>query len=240
MKKKIELILQHGWGFDRTSWRTWVPHLRENPDYELNVTIPDRGYFSQRLSWNGFQHPDCLKVLIAHSYGLHLVPENIFKQTDLLVAISSFSSFHSGEAIAQKRSRRTLRLMKERFEIDPMHVIDDFYSSCYSPLLTRHALLRRGGAEELNFQKLKEDLNSMDTNYVSPELLSQAKNVLFLHGAEDGIVGPEHSLAMHEAIPGSSLILFEGVGHALPFTHAAPCWLSIRQSLAAFSRLTTI
>lgn len=208
----------------------------ENHHFELSVSRPDRGYFAEASATTGFQQEDSIKILIAHSLGLHLLPPDLFAQTDLLVAISSFSSFHGPDAVSQKRSRRALRLMKEKLNAAPMDVIDDFYTNCYHPLLTRQALLRRGSAEKLDGDLLYKDLDFMDQNVLPPELLCAPKHTLFLHGSEDSIVSQEHSLALHKTTSQSSLIVFEGVGHALPFTHAAPCWFSIRQSLLALSR----
>lgn len=231
MKKKIELILQHGWAFDGSAWETWTPYLNESPDYELTAVKPDRGYFGQRGDKPCFDHEDSLKIVIVHSFGLHLLPHDLFAETDLFVAISSFSSFHQEDRLSQKRSHRTIRLMQERLNQAPMEVIDQFYSSSYSPLLTSHALLKRGPSQDCDIDLLQADLAFMDQNILPLELLKQPKQLLFLHGSEDGIISADSSIKLHQSLPESSLVLFEGAGHALPFTHAAPCWLAIRQSL---------
>ena len=232
MKETIEIILQHGWGFDGGAWNGWRSHLAATPEYELTVHCAERGYFGCHKFQPEFSSAAGRKVLIAHSSGLHFVPPAVLAQADLLVVVSSFAKFHGGDALEQRRSRRSLQIMLDKFAISPLSVLDDFYCKCYHPLLTSQLLLRRAtDLECLDLKGLQDDLQLLDSCVFDPVTVAAAKQVLILHGEVDKIVNFERSVELQQLLPNSTLIMFEGVGHALPFTHVAPCWLSIRNAL---------
>lgn len=231
MKRRIEIILQHGWAFDKTCWRGWMPHLRENQECDITIQTPDRGYFGEATKVEPFQHKDSVKVVVAHSLGLHLLPTEILKSCDLLVLASSFSKFHGGSPLDVKRSERTISLMQKRLQETPMDVLDEFYSNCYHPLLTSQMLLMRNTQKEVNLDLLENDLQLLDENVFDLEIISKIPKILLVHGSEDGIVNTSHSHALSESLPTSSLVVFEGAGHSLPLTHVAPVWICLRNKL---------
>ena len=235
MRKKIDVILQHGWAFDSSCWRGWFPHLKENPDCEVRVQAADRGYFGEARKLEAFQNdPSSCKIVVAHSLGLHLLPDEILKSTDLLVLAGAFSYFHTGDAMDQKRSRRTVNVMLEKLSVDALAVLDDFYSNCYKPLLTSQMLLMRK-TENVNVDLLQEDLELLNTNHFDLNKIRHIPNVLILQGSEDCIVTPKQSQALHEEVKGSDMVLFEGAGHSLPLTHVAPAWISVRAAMRQIS-----
>jgi pimeloyl-[acyl-carrier protein] methyl ester esterase len=230
MKEKIELILQHGWGFDGGAWDGWRTHLIQSPEHEMVIHRAERGYFGIRKFSPQFSNTSGRKVLIAHSTGLHFLDKEVLASADVIVLISSYLKFHSGDHLEQRRSRRSLRLMMDKLEQNPSEVLDDFYGNCYHPLLTRQVLLRRSTEmERLNVKQLYEDLELIDQSDLDPSFARG--EVLILHGESDKVVSPTQAYHLQREIAGSSMIMFEGVGHALPFTHVAPCWLSVRNAL---------
>lgn len=235
MRKKIDVILQHGWAFDSSCWRGWLPHLKENPGCEVRIQTADRGYFGEAKEVEPFKNDaDSCKIVVAHSLGLHLVPEEILKKTDLLVLAGAFSYFHNGDAMEQKRSRRTVNIMLEKLNIDALAVLDDFYSNCYKPLLTSQMLLMRK-TDNINVDLLTEDLELLNTNHFDLSKIRQIPNILILQGSEDCIVTPAQSQTLHQELKGSSIVLFEGAGHSLPLTHVAPAWISVRAAMRQIS-----
>lgn len=230
MKKKIEVILQHGWAFDSSCWRAWMPHLKENQDCEITVQTPDRGYFDTPKQAIPFQNTDSLKVIILHSLGLHLLPEEIIQSADLLVIASSFSNFHSGSTLESKISKRKIASMIRRIDESPVDLINDFYRTCYSPLLTKQLLLMPT-PRSMNVEQLRADLHLLDSNVFDLQNLRRAAKVLFVHGSEDEVVASSHSIRMNEELNNSDIIMFEGAGHSLPLTHVAPVWISLRSKL---------
>lgn len=230
MKGNIEIILQHGWGFDKTCWRGWLPHLKENSDCQISIQMPDRGYFSDVKEVVCFSQADSIKMIVCHSLGLHLLPESVIESADFLVLAGCFTHFHRGTVLDRKRSQKTVALMKSRLQTEPQSLISDFYSNCYEPLLTNQHLLKRD-TENLNVARLQNDLELLDKNTFNLNGLKSVRRVLLLHGSEDIIVAPAHAHELNEALPGSSLVLFEGAGHSLPLTHVAPAWISLRNTL---------
>ncbi len=233
MKEKIELILQHGWGFDAGAWDGWRSHLLQNPEYELVTHRAERGYFGNEKFQPEFSNQSGRKAVIAHSTGLHFLSPEILCRADLLVIISSFVTFHGDDNLARRRSRRTLHLMLEKLDLSPLDVLDDFFSNCYHPLLTRQVLLRRSSSDvdKLNLHALRSDLERIDYCRLEVDAPYTARQILILHGESDKVVPSGHAVALQKLLPRSFLIMFEGAGHALPFTHVAPCWLSIRNAL---------
>lgn len=231
MKERIEIIFQHGWAFDSGAWDGWRGHL-SIPDCDVTTKRAERGYFGRPEQRPEFSSQTSRKILIAHSTGLHFVSADALQRADLLVIISSFLSFHSGDNLEQRRSRRTLRLMMDRLDVEPIDVIDDFYSNCYHPLLTRQLLLRRGAdMDSLNVPALKEDIAMIDRCQLDTGLGASIRQTLILHGDCDKVVPSRQAVALQKSLPRSFLIMFEGAGHALPFTHVAPCWLSVRNAM---------
>lgn len=236
MKRKIEIVLQHGWAFDKTCWRAWLPHLRENQDCEISIQTPDRGYFGDAKPVFEFENTNSIKVVVAHSLGLHLLPLNVLQAADLLVLSASFSHFHIGSALEQKRSRKTINLMLHRLLDDPMGVLNEFYSNCYHPLLTSHTLLMRN-IQKLDLELLTEDLKLLNSNTFDLKSLSRDTEIMLVHGTDDIIVPISHSHQMSEQMDKSSVTLFEGAGHSLPLTHVAPVWISLRNTLRHLLRI---
>lgn len=231
MKRQVEIILQHGWAFDSRCWRGWMPHLKENPDLQVSVQIPDRGYFGTTRKIEPFSDSrDACRIVVAHSFGLHLIPDAILAKADLLVLAGVFTHFHAGDPLEQKRSRRTVQMMIEKLKVDPISTIDDFYSSCYHPLLTSQMLLMRKTGT-VDVELLSSDLQLLNTNHFDIESIRKIPQILLIHGSEDAIVKPSHSHKMNEELTESSMVLFEGAGHSLPLTHVAPAWISIRTAM---------
>lgn len=230
MTRQVEILLQHGWAFDSSCWKGWLPHLQEKQEWNFSVQTPERGYFSKPNPAVPFSSDSDLKIVIAHSFGLHLVPQENLQKADLIVLASSFEHFHRGTALEQKRSKRSIALMKERLEQEPLDLLNDFYSNCYHPLLTSQMLLRRD-TEFMDLELLAEDLDSLDKSRFDLNTFHTTQKVLLLHGSEDKIVPIGHGIDISEKLPQSSLVIFEGAGHSLPLTHVAPVWISLRNTL---------
>lgn len=237
MKRKLEIIMQHGWAFDSSCWRSWMPHLRDSTEYETIVQTPDRGYFGKKSCGADFsQNQDSVKIVIAHSLGLHLLSVELLARVDLLVLASSFAYFHDGSLLEQKRSAKTVALMQKRLKNEPAELLQDFYRNTYHPLLTSQALLMRD-LDRLNISALESDLERLNSSKFDLELLRKIPQLLLVHGSEDLIVPSLHSYNLHESIKGSDLIVFEGAGHSLPLTHAGLLWISLRNTLRVLEKV---
>lgn len=230
MKKQVEIIFQHGWAFDSSCWKGWMPHLQEKQEWNFSVQTPERGYFGKARAASPFADESQLKIAVVHSFGLHMLPKEILLAADVLVLAGSFEHFHRGTALETRRSKRAISLMQERLIEEPLDLLNDFYGNCYHPLLTSQMLLRRD-TEYMDLELLAADLDRLDKEQFDMSIFSKSQKMLFVHGSEDQIVPIAHAIEMSEKLPGSSLVMFEGAGHSLPLTHVAPVWISLRNTL---------
>lgn len=230
---KIELIFQHGWGFDETCWTQWLQQLHEIPDFAASVQLGDRGYFGNRQELRGFLEDSSLKIVVAHSLGLHFLPEHILTSTDLLMVIAGFQSFHSGDPLAVRRSRRSVARMKQKLHASPATVLSDFWRNCYEPAADGSVLLTDTDMATLDSERLLEDLDLLDQSKLDLCRLSGIPSILLLTGSHDAVVPARASHALQQALPGSQLSVVSGAGHALPITHANLCILALRKALGA-------
>src|ERR1700729_2154150 len=105
MKREIELILQHGWAYDRYIWSRVSKLAAAEFGGDAEIKIFDRGYFAapNAVSWqvrasnhsNETSQPrksdvPRLRALICHSFGLHMVPQDIVAAADLIVIAGGF------------------------------------------------------------------------------------------------------------------------------------------------------
>lgn len=209
---KSHIIAYHGWGFPSYDWRPWEQLLPE----EAELSLFDRGYFGPP------SEPDfrdgCRRILLTHSYGLHLVPEGQFEKADLLVIISGFRSFHP-EGRAGVRSRRVLRRMIRRFDKHPDRVLEEFYRNTWQPLSPPEK-----SPSSMNRELLAHDLARLGRSSRDPDLISRAGSVCMFHGAGDIIVPPERGRKLSRKLGKQCrFYVIEQGGHAIPFSHAKVC-----------------
>lgn len=244
MAERLRVFAQHGWGFDSRAWQHWLQDFAVRNGYVIEAQCADRGYYQatspepkQPLAWrsnwrDSINEKQSLQVVIAHSLGLHLLPENLIAECDLLMVISGFSYFNELDA---KRGQKLVSRMLTKLQHDPTSVVRDFLQNCYDPMPPGMVMSTGIGAAvrtgQINVDALQKDLQLLAENVLPLELLASARRVLLLHGTADSIVHYEHSERLHAVLPNSSLVLFADEGHALPFTNPAGCHLSLRQAI---------
>jgi pimeloyl-ACP methyl ester carboxylesterase len=198
---------------------------------DWHLSALDRGYFpgcNQRdvvlpstsigSGWQSSQSDDqTTKVLVAHSFGLHCIAQEVIADADLLVILSGFEAFHTSE---KALSRRAIRRMLLRLKDDHRSVLREFYSACFGDSPWPSSLLDTQEACDLAL--LAHDLRRLDAERISLENLSRAKSILILHGAKDIVTPVELAANLHKQLPDSRLVIHPDAGHALPFTH--PNW----------------
>jgi hypothetical protein len=249
MSYRTEILAQHGWAFESSVWDCWREFLPDGWQFSAF----DRGYFlSQEQknagkflratlpAWNGAGISDRalsarnfsqgLKILTAHSFGLHCLPIQLIEEADLLVIISGFEAFHASENAV---SRRAVQRMLVRLESDYRVVLNDFYSASFGGAVP--AFVSPGRDRNCDLELLSSDLRQLDSGRVSMDGLRLATSVLILHGEQDSIVPVERARSLHERLPGSQFLVRPGAGHALPFAHPEWC---LQQIVAALPHLS--
>lgn len=212
----LEVLLQHGWGWDAGCWDTWLPSAPAG----VRLLTADRGYFGAPSTPVG--QP---RVLVAHSFGLHLLEPRWLAGAQLVVVLGGFQVFHP-EGEAGRHSQRLVGRMRQRLARESVALLTDFHNQCFSPETGQYSL--PGQVEQ---QVLAADLERLDAQALDLCALAAVPRVLLLHGDQDRIVPVERAQALHRQLPKSRLQLVPGAGHALPFTRAPACWAQIQSEM---------
>ncbi|MDX2216789.1 MAG: alpha/beta hydrolase [Oculatellaceae cyanobacterium bins.114] len=215
MSQAIEAIAYHGWGFDQDCWALWQAQFAE---HAISLQTFDRGYF-------GAAHTPTFtdnfrKIVMVHSYGLHLCSLEHLAQADILVIFASFLHFHPQENRNQRRSQRVLQQMILECQRHPQTVLAQFYTQCGLPLedtLRQHSSFNR--------ERLVSDLQGLNTTHLDVQALKTIPTIVIFHGITDQIVSLNKGRELLELLPDRTHFFpIDNAGHALPFTHLHECW----------------
>lgn len=218
-----QFIAFHGWAFDRTFWESWDTHLSEFGDFRAY----DRGYFGNPQNIEE-QNPADKTVLIAHSFGLHMIDDELFEQADLLVICGGFLYFHPYAAQYKRRSRLILQEMINDLEVKPEEVLGKFYENCFAPQDTPKISF-----EGLNHQLLLDDLRRLQNADLDQQKLKHTDRVCILHGSDDHIVPNKKGRQIYTQLQRKAQYFeIKGAGHALPNTHYRQCLEFVQPEIA--------
>ncbi len=204
----------HGWAFDRHFWDDWTAELSSYGNFQSF----DRGYFNDphKIEVNNTNEP---LILLAHSFGLHLIDESLFEQADLLIIASGFLYFHPYAAQYKRRSRLIMQEMMNELESNPQKVLRRFYENSFAP-----DEMPSADFDGLNYQLLLEDLQRLQDSEMDAELLKKADKVCILHGSKDQIVTYKKGRQMYNQLQQKAQYFeIKNAGHALPKTHHRQC-----------------
>lgn len=231
---RIELILQHGWGFDSRVWNGWLGQLNDLCETTI-FHVGERGYYGAEPFYPAFIDKQSFKVIICHSIGMHLLNPELLQQADAICLVSSFLQFHPLDQLSHRRSKRVVRAMKEKLQTTPYIVLRDFLKLCYStddglPMLP---LATIPAEEHLDRQRLLDDLELLDESNLLDAFSEVRDNAMFclFHGTDDQVVSPDKSVELAGMLSQSQIFLVENGGHALPTTHTAYCVETLKESL---------
>lgn len=225
MHQVVEAIAYHGWGFDHSCWQSWQTAFERQ---DIGLQGFDRGYFGQPVAPT-FSHSSSYKLILTHSYGLHLCPLEYLQQADLIVSFSGFQSFHPGPSTPRRRSQLTLQQMIRQFEHSPSSVLEAFYATCYHPVTQEGPVLEslQEQMHRLNADLLLQDLQALDTALLDAARFNTKSKILIIQGTSDRITPPDRAQALSQQLPTSRYIEIPLAGHALPITHWAEAWRSL-------------
>ena len=213
--REAEVIAFHGWGFDSSVWRGWEQLLSGKNMF----TVFERGYFGKPKQTPVFTAADRAKVILTHSFGLHLCPVKLFKEADLVVICNGFINFHPVAAQYRRRSKLIVKQMLNALQGHPEDVLKEFYKNTFKPEEPM-AL----PDEDPNRDLLIEDLQLLNTRTFDVSLLKSVDNICILHGFEDGIVHRRKGRTLYDNFSKHGKYFeVKNAGHALPFTHKEQC-----------------
>jgi pimeloyl-ACP methyl ester carboxylesterase len=228
---RTEVILQHGWAFDSRAWWQWLAPMHSAG---ADVLLGERGYFGGTQFSPKFSSNAEMRIIVAHSLGLHMLDDVCLRNADVILSIGSFLQFHPEQPLDRKRSQRVMRMMLDKFRVAPYEVLQQFLANTYYP--ASETMPVSYPHSHLDVDRLFEDLRFLDRTVLDPELL-RGKQLIIAHGAHDKIVPVTAAAAMIEALPESVFYLFTEAGHALSLTHAPEC-LHLLTNLMAPSGLS--
>jgi len=209
----MEILLQHGWGFDNTVWQQWhFPFAHKH-------LVLNRGYFGH-VHDETFTPTASHRVIITHSFGLHLLKLSEMPSIDLLVIIAGFRAFSQGNEKASGR----IQQMIDDLSVDPQKVLQHFYQRCGCPdVLT---------LQSVNHSLLIHDLHTLKDHVLDVATIHNCcQRVLILHGKQDLVVSREKALELHTLIPNSFLHIYDDAGHALLLSHAEACMKAVTNAI---------
>lgn len=200
-------IFQHGWGYDNRFWDQINSYIPEGTECQRL----DRGYYGNPVPL--IESASKQKVLVVHSFGLHLIPKTLFQEINVLIIFAGFLSFENS----------FLDLMLKQMKKDPLEVINQFHKRCSFP----DKAMEQPISSKIDQVLLIEDLDQLKNNRFDVNLLAHIPKSVIIHGEKDRIVPLSMVEEFYQYLPQSKMIHVKNAGHSLPLTHAEWCYQTI-------------
>src|SRR6185437_1041079 len=110
------------------AWWQWLAPLHAAG---ADVLLGERGYFGGTPFSPRFSSDAHLRVIVAHSLGLHMLDDDCLRDADVILSIGGFLQFHPDQPLDRKRSQRVMRMMLEKFRVAPYEVLQQFLANSY-------------------------------------------------------------------------------------------------------------
>lgn len=210
---KKDILLQHGWAYNRELWKNWSTFFPSSP------FISDQGYFNEPKIFSCKN----IKTIIAHSLGIHTIPLHLIENCSFLIVISGFQYFHPQNPNKASLSKHIIEKMIAKLKKEEEEIFHQFYCRANRPQKSEILL----PSKDLNWTKLYKDLTLLNKNTLPLKAFEKIPKILFIHGEQDCIVPLERAIAFSSQLPNSKLFTIQDAGHSLPLTHANECWKEI-------------
>jgi len=211
----VDLIAMHGWGGDHRSWAPWGAAAVERG---WRLSCGERGYGRQtphQPTWGEAEQ----RVVLVHSLGLHLLPQELLAQATAVALLASFGRFVP-PGPPGRRLQKALQGMAAKLEAgggEPEAMLRQFLAEAAAPAppewLPQGPLEDGLSAEGLH--RLHADLALLGHTNGLPWGFPSTARVLIVEAAEDRIVTPESRGLLRAALPQAEVLRLEGVGHSL-------------------------
>ncbi len=167
---KGNLVLCHGFGFDRDYWNLLIPYFS---DYQIfNM---DLGYYGKKTS--SLPPTTSRKTIgIGHSLGfLKLAQLNY--DFDLLVGLNPFLNFLGNQKEIRRRRHLEFHMLKSNIKSSPEKALEAFHLRCGVPF-------EKAKFEHLSLHDLIQDLDYISYEHPMPN----AKEILLFASEDDPVV----------------------------------------------------
>jgi hypothetical protein len=224
--KKCKIVFQHGWGFSGEIWQGWKKITSGFNSYFL-----DCGYFSDPITSDIAENDNVNYLIISHSFGLHLISEQIINNAKACVIFGGFHKLCSSEEDGKNRHEIMFYKMIENFKKCPEETLEKFYRNVYFPENAIDKINMIKNKISINYTLLHDDLIKMTNHELRIETFKKIPQIIIMYGKKDRIVPFEKGKELHKKLTNSTYFEFEDAGHALPFTHAEKSWKLISNEL---------
>ena len=211
-----QVIAAHGWAGDAMVWRAWQQRF-EARGWHWDAV--ERGYGQREPHQPSWAELPGQRLVIAHSLGLHLLPETVLQQADAVVSLAGFAAFVPAGAAGRALGVALKGMASCLGTSDEPAMLRKFLSRCASPLplsaLPNNPLLR--GMHPSGRQRLRDDLVLLQHCRSLPGGWPEGASVLVVQGEQDAIVCPESRTQLLQALPPSRTdhLLRPDEGHAV-------------------------
>ena len=218
-----EIIAMHGWAGDSNQWANWEKIFKYS-DWKWQTA--ERGYKSispHRPTWNhNSNQVECIRVVICHSLGSHIIDNKVLQSATHVVLINSFSRF-----IPSGKENRTVKLALNRMmnainTPNEEAMLRKFYKKTYKPNdidveSIESNLLHISNSGRL---RLKNDLELLMNSDSLPIGLKSSTKVLIVNSEKDYILAnqtkeklAEDLIKLQDALP--KTINLQDDGHCI-------------------------
>ena len=211
-----QVIAAHGWAGDATVWRAWQRRF-EAEGWHWDAL--ERGYGQREPRRPAWTEQPGRRLVIAHSLGIHLLPETILQRADAVVSLAGFTAFVPAGAAGRALAVALKGMASSLGTAEEAGMLRKFLTRCASPLplsaLPNNALLQ--GLDPLGRQRLQQDLALLQQCRDLPEGWPEAAKVLVVQGEQDAIVCLESRVQLLQAlnVARTDHVLRPDEGHAL-------------------------
>lgn len=216
------LLAMHGWAGDSRNWALFAAAAAERT---WRLQAVERGYGGLPRCQPSWPHGG-RRVLIAHSLGMHLLPQAVLAAAEMVVLLASFGRFVP-EGASGRRLRTALAGMRAALQDSPEQactMLDNFLgqATAPAPLEALPSTILDQPLEPQALAQLLADLALLEATSGLPEAFPDQVPCLIVEAGADRIVAPEASAALRQALPHADHLLLQGAGHALVATPVVP------------------
>lgn len=215
MEKQVEIHAYHGWGMDDSFWDPFHSVLPG----ELIFKTANRGYFGKPY-FPRFEKDTKIRVVLTHSFGLHWCNTAVLSKADFLVIMNGFGSFYPDSEPLNTLSKKGLELTIRQFAETPEEVIQTFREKNMKPFS-----LQIKPQPGLNRERAMDDLKAMQfTRFPILDLDFGAVMITMDAGKDHILLEPRGKELIESYVGKKHSKIFDGTGHALPYTNPEICW----------------
>jgi hypothetical protein len=198
-KHQVEIIAFHGWAHDAHCWDSLQLYL---PD-TIHFSSWDRGYFGSSNLNVEFSSENNLNILIAHSFGLHFIPDHLIQKADGLILCGSF--LHFGK-------EKVIQRMCSSIKSNTGYVLSQFHANCAYPAQSEWRMPRT-----FSGSLILSDLESLGVSRFDHTKIKDNLPLLLLTGDSDRIVDKENILNLAKLLY-MDIVTIPKAGHGFIYT----------------------